>query len=1124
MEKKFQTVGVERIARWVFDALEKEEIMGLPRSSVRFPDARLTTECCGKSLAIPLGVAAGPHTQLAQNIVSAWLCGARFIELKTVQMLDQIEVPRPCIDSADLTFNCEWSQELTLDESFEEYIGAWVLIHALAHKLNQPPGVIFNMSVGYDLKGIQSDKVQRFIRRMRDASAEMPRVIDAVARVVSWVREVPIPTHMSSLVTLSTMHGCPPSEIERIASYFLDDLAIDTWVKLNPTLLGPDLLRGILNATLGHDVVVEDAAFEHDPKFDDAMKMVSNLADLARRKGRCFGVKLTNTLEVSNRRRVFPPKEKSMYMSGRALHPLTVTLAHKVTEALDGRVPISFCGGADAFNYPTLVADGVYPVTTCTDLLKPGGYARLAQYVDNLTSCLDRLEASSIEDFIRKQAGAPTGANVQQLARENLERHALQVLADRRWRARIKPLDTKGRRKLEPFDCIEAPCQEACPTHQDIPDYMRFVAEGSPQAALDVIVQTNALPAITGRVCDHPCVRQCVRNHYETPLAIRAIKRHAVDHGPKPNASRKLTGSLHVAIVGAGPMGLSAAYYLALAGVNVTIFETKQAPGGMASSVIPRYRLPDEPIALDMERVQQLGVQFEFGVRVGKDLSLDEIRSRGFDNIVLAAGAQEGRRLQIEGQDAQGVYDALDFLDAVRRDKLPRIGPNVLVVGGGNSAMDAARTAVRLVGKQGKVTVVYRRMMEQMPADPDEIEACLTEGVVIEPLRAPLRVQHANGRITHLVCGHMKLGEVDSSGRPRPVPIEGMESAIECDTLIVGISQQAVLDFLGSETPQFAKDGSIVIDPDTCETSIMGLFAGGDLARGPSSIIQAVADGRRVARCICERNGIADSVVAPRPHKLSKAELMARRSVRVEPEQVPEFSLDKDNVFGEVEGPYGLDEAVREANRCLACHTLCSLCVTVCPNRANQTYELTPFSVELPVLTVRDGQLLVDSTERFALDQPYQVVNIADFCNECGNCTTFCPTSGRPYGDKPRIHLSRKDYESAWYDTYYLEANNGTLTVWRRTGQPQDQASSSASANTAVALPPDTYLATEHCLTLGADKVLYDGQGVVVRFDAKNNHFVEAQPKGALPDGARIDLSVAMQMLAFAKALPVVPV
>ncbi len=244
MEKAFRPIPLELLARWVFADLEsRDTVLGVPKASFARPQTRFASRLLGRDLAAPLGVAAGPHSQLAQNIVAAWLSGARFVELKTVQVLDELTVSRPCIDSADETFNCEWSQELKLEESFDEYLKAWVLVHALAAKLSLPsPGTLFAMSVGYELEGIRSERVQKFVASVRNAKEALPAAVDAVAKAWPGVRDVEIPASISDHVTLSTMHGCPPAEIEKIALYLLQELGVHTWVKLNPTLLGPCLL------------------------------------------------------------------------------------------------------------------------------------------------------------------------------------------------------------------------------------------------------------------------------------------------------------------------------------------------------------------------------------------------------------------------------------------------------------------------------------------------------------------------------------------------------------------------------------------------------------------------------------------------------------------------------------------------------------------------------------------------------------------------------------------------------------------------------------------------------------------------------------------------------------------
>ncbi|HYN44082.1 MAG TPA: NAD(P)-binding protein, partial [Thermoanaerobaculia bacterium] len=601
MEKAFRPIPLELLARWVFRELESHDsVLGIPKDSVARPEPRFASRLLGRSLAAPLGVAAGPHSQLAQNIVASWLCGARFVELKTVQILDELEVSRPCIDSADETFNCEWSQELKLEQSFDEYLKAWVLIHALAAKLSLPePGTLFNMSVGYNLEGIQSPRVQKYIASVRDAKDAIPAAVDAVAGVWPGVRDVEIPASLSEHITLSTMHGCPPAEIERIARYLLEEVGVHTWVKLNPTLLGPERLRGLLNGALGYGIEVPDAAFGHDPKFEDALPMVKRLAAAAKAAGREFGVKLSNTLEVVNHRPVFPAAEKMMYMSGRALHPLTLTLARLVDDELDGSVPISFCGGADAWNFADLVADGVAPITVCTDLLKPGGYSRLQQYLTNLGAAMDAAGAGSLDAFVAKTSGGRG-------RRWNLARHLERVVADgreSRFARRERPLVFKGNRSLGPFDCIAAPCMEACPAHQNIPDYLWLVAHGRDDEAIEVIRRSNALPGVTGSICDHPCTERCVRNLYDTPLGIREIKRFAFETGVSKPEQAVAPKGVKVAIVGAGPAGISAALNLARAGITAEIFEAKNHAGGMVGGAVPRYRLDDEKLRVDLDRL-----------------------------------------------------------------------------------------------------------------------------------------------------------------------------------------------------------------------------------------------------------------------------------------------------------------------------------------------------------------------------------------------------------------------------------------------------------------------------------------------------------------------------------------
>ena len=387
---RFTPLDAATLLRWMRHDLRNGQLFGIDRRLFFMPkpDDPFRMERYGRTLETPLGVAAGPHTQLAQNILSAWLCGARYIELKTVQVLDELNVAKPCIDMADEGYNCEWSQELRLDQSFEEYLKAFVLLYVLRDMFNLPPeaapgkgpGFIFNMSAGYDLEGIRSPAVQRFLDRMENAADDVARLKEELAPVYPGIAKLAIPGRLSDNLTVSTMHGCPPDEVESIGRYFITERGYHTTIKLNPTLLGPDRLRDILNTQLGYEVRVPDEAFGHDLKYNDGVALIRSLAAAAEQAGVAFGLKLTNTLETVNERRNLPRSEGMAYMSGRALHPISVNLAERLQQEFDGGLDIAFSAGVDAFNVADTLACGLRPLTVSSDILKPGGYGRMHQY------------------------------------------------------------------------------------------------------------------------------------------------------------------------------------------------------------------------------------------------------------------------------------------------------------------------------------------------------------------------------------------------------------------------------------------------------------------------------------------------------------------------------------------------------------------------------------------------------------------------------------------------------------------------------------------------------------------------------------------------------------------------
>jgi putative selenate reductase len=1031
---KFYPITLEHLLRIVLKQFdEQNQIFGIPRKLFFYPQMvePFRSERFGQVLETPIGVAAGPHTQLTQNIVAAWLTGARFIELKTIQTLDELEVSKPCIDMQDEGYNCEWSQELKIHESFNQYLNAWILIHILKDKLKvgdpKKAGVIFNMSVGYNLEGILNDNVQWFFRKMNDSSEELEEKLKSINDIYPNISNIKINPRISDNVTLSTMHGCPPTEIEKIGHYLLREKQLHTAIKLNPTLIGKVTLREILEQS-GFETFVPDIAFEHDLKYPDAIDIIKNLQKTADDNKLQLSIKLTNTLESVNHKSIFPPNEKMMYMSGRALHPISINLAAKLQKDFDGKLDISFCGGADAFNISDLVACGLSPVTVCSDILKPGGYIRLGQYIEELRQKFNDLRASSIEDYITKKTRGKCN-NLIDAQLNNLSLYSHSSLQSECYKkTTLHEPSIKTQRELGYFDCISAPCQDTCPTNQDIPNYNYHTSHCDLSAAGDVILQTNPFPQTTGMICDHLCQTKCTRINYDSPILIREIKRHVAETAIAKRMSKtpkllKTTNPKKVTIIGAGPSGLSCAYFLAIAGFKVNVYESKALSGGMVSGVIPPFRLTNKAIDNDVKRVEELGVKVHYNTDIKSD-TFNRLKSES-DYIYIAAGAQNSAKLRIEGIDAKGVVDPLKLLEDVKNEYSAEYGKRIAIIGGGNTAMDVARTAYRLVGNDGKVTVVYRRTKKQMPADMGEIKAVIDEGVEVMELTAPEKINVKNGRVISLVCSRMELGEKDDSGRRSPVKIPNSEFELEVDTIIPAIGQELAFDF-GKNDLLYSKPGSY-------ETQIPNVFIGGDALRGASTAINAIGDGRKVAQIIIDREGI-DFNTKPTNAREPKdyGWHMHKRAWKAHPAKVSEIPLNKRKNFNLVTSSLEEDDVIEEAKRCMLCDEFCNICATVCPNLANYTYTVQPVEYTIQK-AIRSSKctIQIEDIEPFRVEQTYQVLNIANFCNECGNCNTFCPSKGAPYKDKPKVYLTKSAFDEA-VDGYFMEKDkNATKLIYK---------------------------------------------------------------------------------------------
>ena len=839
----------------------------------------------GERIETPFGPAAGPNTQLAQNIIAGYFAGARFFELKTVQKVDGADlaacISRPCILAEDECYNCEWSTELTVQQAYEEYVKAWCACHILSRVcgLGQPDGFVFNMSVGYDLEGIKGPKIDKYLNEMMDASGtpifqecikvlrEMfPREEDLIAA---------IPARISNSVTVSTLHGCPPDEIERIASYLITEKGLHTFVKCNPTLLGYQSARDILDG-MGYDYIAfGEKHFNEDLQYADAIPMFRRLLALAGERGLEFGLKLSNTFPVDVKQGELPSEE--MYMAGKSLFPLTIEMARRVSKEFDGRLRLSYSGGADFFNIDKLFQCGIWPITMATTELKPGGYQRFTQIGE-------KVEALAFHPFTQVDVN-------------KVEALALAIREDKYHVKAVKPLPRRKLYSKVPLvDCFTAPCKGGCPIGQDIPEYIELCRQGDYASALKVILEKNPLPFITGTICAHHCMDKCTRTFYDRSVQIRDTKLVAAERGYDQVMAQLRTPTpvydgKKVAVIGGGPTGMAAAYFCARAGVPTTLFEREAALGGVVRYVIPDFRISDEAIERDAALMRKMGVEVLLSTPAP---SVEELKRQGYTHILFAVGAWKPGRLDIPGN----VKPVIAWMREVKAGKREALG-HVAVVGGGNTAMDAARLALRAGAESS--TLVYRRTKKYMPADAEELELAMADGVKFLELVSP--VEQKDGK---LLCRKMKLGEPDESGRRSPVDT-GETVEIPCDTVISAVGERVDDDELAAYGIHVGEKGR-----PSFATNLPGVYTAGDVFRGPATVVEGIADAAAFAE---EVVGHAHEAAIPEKAIPSRESCIAKKGVLCE-------------------------SAKREGDRCLVCNTVCQVCADVCPNRANVVIAL----------------------------------------------------------------------------------------------------------------------------------------------------------------------------------------
>ena len=876
MSKQITPIPFRELMRWITTEYQRDgSVFGVTKP---FKATPRKLPIFGEHIESPIGPAAGPHTQFAQNIIAAYFAGARFFELETIRS-GAPAGGNPAIDAADECYHYGSPSPLSPQQAFEEYVKAWCAckMMAKAYGLGDSEGFVFHMSVGGSLTDIQCETTDSFLNRMMNAS-NTPVFQECLAILKEFFPEeadyiATISPRISRSVTLVPALNAPAKAIEEMAAYLMLEKQLHLFVKCAPTLLGCEYARYMLGQLEYRHIQLDDRDFLGCMQYEDAVALFGRLQDLANENSMEFGIKMGGSLPIAGK--FGQESSGKMYLSGKALYVLTASLTYQLARDLKEKcVRISYAGGADAFHAAPLFECEIWPITMASTLLKPGGYQQFTQIAYQL---------------VPSMYGAFGRINV-----HSLRQAAQNMISDMHV---VKISQETPRYKLDKavplLDCFTAPCKHVCPIGQDIPEYLELASKGKLVEALRLITETNPLPFITGCLCTHPCMEKCIRSHYDKPTNARfgklLIARLAYDaymetvQTPAPAHT-----AAKVAVIGGGATGMSAAYFVGRAGIPVTLFERSDKLGGVVRYITPDSRISDEDVEKDAALMMKMGVDVRLNTEAP---SVAELKAMGYTHIFIATGAWKHNELDIPRANA---IPAFEWLRDFREKKDVPLG-HVVVVGGGNVAVDVARAAV--VAGAASSTLLYRRTRKYMPASHLEIEKALADGVQLAELSLP--VEKAGS--SKLLCSKLVLGAPDTTGRRTPVDM-GDYTLIPCDTIITALGESI-------HSNLFTENGIEVNEAGfpSFKTNVDGVYAGGAAIRRTSDVVEGIADAKAFAEIVI---GQAHTYTIPDEAQVEPAAAIAKKGILC-------------------------DFARTEGDRCLNCATICQVCGDVCPSRAN---------------------------------------------------------------------------------------------------------------------------------------------------------------------------------------------